>query len=66
MRRICAALTFMLMAQNAFAGEYNPFLGTASKESPAQRPSSKSAKLPDAIPAPLPAMLNSQLSTPTH
>ena len=46
----------MLMAQNAFAGEYNPFLGTVGKDSPVQKPSSKAAKLPDAIPAPLPAM----------
>ena len=46
----------MLMAQNAFAGDYNPFLGTASKDSPVQKPSSKTAKLPDAIPAPLPAL----------
>jgi len=61
MQRICAALAVLLMAQSTFAGEFNPFLGTVSRDGSAQKPVTvvkTVASVPVAVVPPLPSLPN--------
>lgn len=54
MQKVCVALSLLLAAQSAFAGNYNPFLGKVTKEKSAKNPvSAKTAPAPSSTQLPL-------------
>jgi len=50
MRTVCATITFLLIVQAAFAGEFNPFIGVKSKEAPKARKASSTKTAASSLP----------------